>query len=670
MQGFAVDTTNRGDVLSFFNCSYNASEAYPSEMAWSGTVSASLGVAGTTSALFKGDVQRRINFYRALVSLPASITLSATNCSDDQDAALMFSRNNALNHHPPNTWLSFTLTGSNAASNSNIAWGVYGPGAIDAYLRDDGTGNEPVGHRRWLLYSQEQIMGTGDVPTSGTFACANANWVIGNFAASPLLQFVAWPNAGYIPLPLVPARWSLTYPGAVFTGATVTMTQSGTSVPVTIISNNANGYGDNTIVWTPAGIPPASISADTPCNVTVSGITGSGVPTSHSYTVTLFDPNVLGSSVTITGTSAPYVSGENYTFNSIPSVDSYDLQVSTGSTAAWTEGAEDSPAPQILAVTTGSYALRQTAVKRTGAKAFQLAFPDFNNQSFIITRNLIPAAGSQLQFYDLARYATTNCTLSAEVSTDNGNTWTSVWSRNGVGLSSANWDASFNSRSISLSAYAGQVVNIRFIFRYNSGSAVLDTSSNDGFFIDDITVTNATQLVNATTTILAATATSYTLNSTTAGAPLGSGTSYYMQIAPTVGLRQYGFGALKIVTAQPLVSYGNWVANQYPQVTGGPGADYDHDGISNGIEFAFGLDPTKPDRALALPQPVFAGGTLSVSYTQPPDIGGVTYGAQWSTNLSTWNSITDTGSNGMHVFSVSTVGQPKMFFRHQIIIVP
>ena len=121
-------------------------------------------------------------------------------------------------------------------------------------------------------------------------------------------------------------------------------------------------------------------------------------------------------------------------------------------------------------------------MKRTGAKAFQLAFADFNDQSFQITRDILPSATSQLQFYDLGRFATTTSTLSAEISTDNGGTWASLWTRNGVGLNSVYWDPAFVSRNVSLAAYAGQIIRVRFILRYNGQGAVVSTSSNDGFF--------------------------------------------------------------------------------------------------------------------------------------------------------------------------------------------
>lgn len=668
VSGFVVDSSDRRDVLAFYNCIYPASENYASNIGWTGNIAT--GSAGTTTASFKDDVRRRVNFFRALAGLPADITFHATKSAKAQEAALMMSANNALSHYPPSHWLWYTANAYEAAAKSNLAIGLYGPGAVTSYIRDPGAGNHVVGHRRWILYSRAQEMGSGDVPPNGSYRGTNVLWVINDFKPAPAPQFIAWPNAGYLPHPLMPERWSLSYPGASFSTATVTMTQGGTNVPLTVVSKTDTGIGDNTIVWEPTGLPTA-LTSDVPYVVTVSGIGGGG-PTSKTYTVTLFNPDVLGESVTITGTSTPPTTGYTYHFNGIAQADQYQLEVATNSTAAWTEGAEDSPAPMVTEAISPGYSLRQTGLRRTGAKGFQLTFPPavWSDQSFTVTRDIIPGAASQLKYYDRAKYSLSNNTLETQVSADNGLNWTTVASRTGVSAAggyaySTDWDANWISRSVSLAAYAGQTIRLRFLLKSN-GAAPQGTTSDFGFFIDDVTVTNATHLTNTTTTLLPGGASSFVLDATTAGAPLSSATGYSMRVRPNVGTRWFGFGSLKNVTTLSVTGYAAWVLADYPMVTGGFTADHENDGIPNGVEYAFGLNPTRPDGAASLPQPVLAGGNLTLSYNQPPGVTGITYGAEWSYHLTDWNPVTDTGSGSSHLFSVSTADKPALFLRHKI----
>lgn len=549
VSGFSVDTLSRMDVLAFYQCVYQASEGYEANMAWSGNVSA--GIAGTTSSAFKNDVLRRINFYRALAGLPGDISFDAAKSAMCQEAALMYAANNSLSHTPPDTWTWWTANAAEAAANSNISLGSYGPDSVDGFMEDFGGGNELVGHRRWLLYSRARQMGTGDVPF-GTHNAANAIWVIGNPKPAPAPQFVAWPDRGFVPDSLVPGRWSLSYPGANFSAATVTMTQNGSPATATIIARDSSGtMGDNTIVWVPAGIPTA-VTSDMTYNVTVSGITGAGAPASHSYTVTLFDPDNLNDSISINGSSTPATTGQAYAFNAIEQADQYELRVRSIGGGSWLEGAEDAPVPQISENISAGHTLRQTGLKRTGAKAFQLTYPSgvFSDQSFTFTRGIVPSAGSQLQFCDRARFSVTTTTLRAEVSTDDGATWTSIFSRNGVGLNSGLWDANWIPRSVSLAAYAGQVVKLRFVMNRNGGSVTQGVTSNFGFFIDDISVTDASEVTGTTITPLASSAAGFTLNAATAGAPLSAGSRYFMDVRPNVGCRWFGYGATRDVTAQ------------------------------------------------------------------------------------------------------------------------
>lgn len=99
-------------------------------------------------------------------------------------------------------------------------------------------------------------------------------------------------------------------------------------------------------------------------------------------------------------------------------------------------------------------------------------------------------------------------------------------------------------------------------------------------------------------------------------------------------------------------------------------ADPYHTGYSNLAVYAF-FGPTQdPATAggLQLPQPALVGGNFTCSFTQPDGVSGVTYGAQWSTELSgnNWHDIPDTGSGSQHVFTIPVGGNTRTFMRLQV----
>jgi hypothetical protein len=622
--GFSVDLANRRDVLAFHHSVYQASQDYAANLAWTGDISS--GNAGTTAQAFKEDVRRRVNYYRALAGLPADIVFNTAKSAKCQKAALMMSANNSLNHYPPTSWIFYTAEGREAATFSNLALGYYGPAAVDGYMLDTGAGNQIVGHRRWLLYPGAREMATGDIPQSGVYKSSNSLWVIGDFNPAPPAKFVAWPNEGYTPAPVLPARWSLSYPGADFTTAAVSMSLNGTTVAVTVVSRNNNGYGDNTLVWEPASLP-GNVTADLPYVVNVTGIKGPGVPTSKSYTVRVFNPDILGDEITIAGSANPPATGGLYAFNAIEQADSYELDVAAVNPSTWLEGAEDAPAPRVSSGISAGYELRQSGLFRSGSKAFQLAFPFsvFSDQSFVIDRDIVPAAGSFLQYHDRARYTDYRNTLETQISTDGGQSWTTIASRNGVNVSgfSTEWDSAWNSRSISLAAYAGRIVKLRFTLRKNTNGWVYPgTSASYGFFIDDITVTQASEAV-ATRTTLAGNQTSFTLDGAAAGQPLVAGATYQLRLRPNVGTRWFSFGPAKAVTVTtpPAPTFSNWVSDQEtaaglaPGTLADPHGDHDGDGRGNLLEYAFGGSPVSPaDPAGRLPVSRIEGGELVLQY--------------------------------------------------------
>jgi uncharacterized protein YraI len=303
----AVDISSRAASASFYFTYYTAQPA----IEWTGSQATCN--AGTTSAAFKAAVIDRIAYYRAMAGVPSGIGLAADTSAADQQAALMFSRNNAISHSPPSSWACYTATGAQAAGSSNIALGTYGTGAINAYMKDAGGNNAAAGHRRWLLYPQTQSFGTGDVPRVDTYTYANALWVWDSNISGPRPAtrdgFVAWPPPGYVPYQVVFPRWSFSYPGASFGGATVTVTLNGSSLPVSIDSSTANGYGENTIVFRLNGMSDSAVwpnpGADATYQVRISNVTAGGQNRTFTYNVTVFDPSTGASN---TPTRTPTVS--------------------------------------------------------------------------------------------------------------------------------------------------------------------------------------------------------------------------------------------------------------------------------------------------------------------------------------------------------------------------
>lgn len=93
-------------------------------------------------------------------------------------------------------------------------------------------------------------------------------------------------------------------------------------------------------------------------------------------------------------------------------------------------------------------------------------------------------------------------------------------------------------------------------------------------------------------------------------------------------------------------------------------ADPDNDGVANLTEFAFGLNPLKPDAA-ALPEHVVDGSLILVEFTEPDSHMGITYGAEWSPDMSpgSWSPLPDKGAGPVHSFKLNTSGRDRAFVR-------
>ena len=96
-------------------------------------------------------------------------------------------------------------------------------------------------------------------------------------------------------------------------------------------------------------------------------------------------------------------------------------------------------------------------------------------------------------------------------------------------------------------------------------------------------------------------------------------------------------------------------------------ADPFHTGVQNLAAFSF-FGPNQNPATVSvtqLPQPQRSRSSFSYNFTEPVGMSGVTYGAEWKSDLaaSSWTPINDTGSGTTHIFSVPLTGNPNIFMR-------
>lgn len=504
--GWTIDTNNRQLVRAFYNSVYLSSLNVP--IGWTGNHSTC--TPGTTSTAFKNAVLARINYYRAMAGVPANVVFDATNNAKAQQAALMMSVNNTLNHYPPTTWRCYTAAGREAAANSNLSLGHNAWNAVDGQIRDNGTNNTAAGHRRWLLLPQAQIMGTGDVPSVGSGATylppANSLWVplLAKYNPRPATRdpFVAWPTRGFNPYTIVPVRWSFSYPNANFANAVITMSSAGQAIPLTVDSR-VNGYGENTIVWRPynrtADTTWHKPSADTAYQVTIRNVLINGVATQFSYTVTVIDPAVAAvgePQPSINGSTKPTAGASNsYSFNTISIAQYYDAYRAESATATELFNAETG-SPAVTAGNSSTYTLVYSGTGSNGTKVYRLA-PASASETFTLPMTYLPTATSALIFDSKLGYATNKQTAAVQISTNNGASWVDLYAKTGSG-SGAPEENAFSTKTIALSAYANKLVSIRVVYRH-SGSYYVGTTPNVSFLVDNLRLTNAKKVINPTT---------------------------------------------------------------------------------------------------------------------------------------------------------------------------
>jgi hypothetical protein len=321
-----------------------------------------------------------------------------------------------------------------------------------------------------------------------------------------------------VPYQVVYPQWSLALSDADFSAATVSMKSNGVSVAVTqqtyLGGYPYGGFGENTLVWYPTNLDPTSAGTvfpfngtDTVYTVTVGSVITSAGMKNFTYTNTVFDPGVPGTDFfppIISGTNRPSVNANNaYTCTPVPdpNVTGYQWLTSQNTNGNLFDGAEGglvnftiSPTPIYPVITNSPVA--------SGTHSFHLTHTNPVPQLLQLNRLLFPASNSVVSFQSKLGYATSVQVARVQVSVNGGTTWQDIYAQAGTG---GQGETSFTLRTLSLSNYVAKPTLLRFNYDISSGSHFPQSTPGIGWALDNILVTNISQLVNLTTNATAST---------------------------------------------------------------------------------------------------------------------------------------------------------------------
>jgi len=247
---------------------------------------------------------------------------------------------------------------------------------------------------------------------------------------------------------------------------------------------------------------------------------------------------------TISGPSQPTVNAANaYSCTAITNATGYQWLVAQSTNGNLSDGAENGLV-NFTATTSPGYSVITNGLAASGSFSFHLAQPQAVDQTLQLKELLFPATNSSVAFKSLLGYSTSYQVAKVQVSTDYGTNWQDIYSQSGTGSS----ESSFTAHTLSLSNYAGEETLLRFNYHIDTSSGSFSLYTNTdvspfayGWFIDNIVITNISQLINLGTNSTAST--NFTFTPTQTG--------NYDLFACAVIFTQFplGLGPVKQVTA-------------------------------------------------------------------------------------------------------------------------
>ena len=236
-------------VIADYQASYERSATQRSDLGW---VSHGDCDPGKIPQEFHDKVLERLQYLRRLAGVPDDVRFDEEWNKKCQAAAFMMKANGKLDHTPTKAWDCYSELGYKGASTSNLSMGTDGSNSLMGQMRDYGSHNTAVGHRRWILYPRKKVFGHGSVP--GYMALGCLGHVGDGLTAEERAYYketpVCWPPADYVPTQFVYPRWSFSLTQAGFENAKVTLLDGRKKVSCKVI-HRGGSYGQSTIAFEP-----------------------------------------------------------------------------------------------------------------------------------------------------------------------------------------------------------------------------------------------------------------------------------------------------------------------------------------------------------------------------------------------------------------------------------
>jgi hypothetical protein len=116
------------------------------------------------------------------------------------------------------------------------------------------------------------------------------------------------------------------------------------------------------------------------------------------------------------------------------------------------------------------------------------------DQTIRLRPTVVPGSGTRLRFASRLALATPTQSALVELSADEGRNWATVYRQDGTGDQG---ERSFVPRELSLAAYAGQTVLLRFRYARPIGNYYPQASVGIGWYVDDIRLIEADTITDA-----------------------------------------------------------------------------------------------------------------------------------------------------------------------------